>query len=808
MAVARVVLVPPQGELRELDYEVPPEWAHRQLVGRRVLVPLGRRRAVGVVVETPDRTDVPALKPLVSVLDEGPVLDSDLLSLCKWVADYYLCSVGAVLEAALPERLRARLVRVVVSTVGESPLPEGGDEEERELLRFLHSRRAAVRLSTVRAAFGEGADRLVRRLAERGLVRVEERLEGVSRQESRSWPRVRVVRGPTAEEEKLLGRRPALRRLWERVSGGTSPLRGSELKGLVRDARRKLEILEELGLVALEPEDDAGEPGGEGAVTVPELTGEQRNAVDAVVAAVEGGSFAPFLLFGVTGSGKTEVYLRAVERVLALGRNALVLVPEISLTHQLVSRLRQRFGAGVAVLHSGLRGSERWKAWRELREGRVRIAIGARSAVFAPVRNLGLVVVDEEHDGAYKQEEGVRYHARDVAVVRARMAGCPVVLGSATPSMESYWNARAGRYRLLELGSRVEGRPLPEVELVDLRGGRFRVLGGVPLSEELEAAVRANFAARGQTLLFLNRRGFAKFLQCRVCGCALRCLRCSVGLTFHRKQRRLRCHHCDFSEPPPPTCPDCGEPAWTAWGAGTERLEDLVREILPGARVARLDRDVAGKAERQRGILEAWEARRFDVLVGTQMVTKGHDVPGVTLVGVLLADQSLEFPDFRSAERTFQLLTQVAGRAGRGEKEGRVLIQTFQPSHYSLRSARTHDFRSFAEEELRYRREARYPPFSRLLLVRCECRERSRAEEFSLRVAEEVRGRHPDVEVLGPAPAPLERLRGRYRWRVLLRARTRASLRSAAARVLEDLAAPARRAGVRLAVDVDPHHML
>ncbi|MBU6283517.1 primosomal protein N', partial [bacterium] len=529
-----------------------------------------------------------------------------------------------------------------------------------------------------------------------------------------------------------------------------------------------------------------------------------------------------------TGSGKTEVYLRAAESTLAAGRSVLLLVPEIGLTHQLVLQATRRFGRATAVLHSGLSDRERADAWRDLASGKRRVAIGARSAVFAPLRDLGLVVVDEEHDAAWKQEESPRYQGRDVAVMRAKLEGCPVVLASATPSLESWQAATDGRYRLVEIASRANRAAMPLVELVDLRvepfvpdpsppaGGDRPRRATLVLSGALERALVETYRAGEQSVLFLNRRGFDRFVQCEACGEVETCPDCSVSLTVHRSHRVAACHHCGHSRRPASTCPRCGTPL-AARSFGTEQVEAAARALLPAARIARLDRDTAIDAGFVRRTLDAWRDGALDVLVGTQMVAKGHDAPGVTLIGVVLADASLNFPDFRASERTFQLIAQVAGRAGRGTKPGRVLVQTRQPDHPSLVAARDHDFRAFAATELRARRELGYPPFGRLLRVvlegeesaveRCAERLGGRLRRAALEVGPAAGG----IEVLGPAPAPIERLRGRHRHQLLAKARDSrgvARLLAAARPALEDASSRSRGAEVRVLVDVDPSSML
>jgi len=527
---------------------------------------------------------------------------------------------------------------------------------------------------------------------------------------------------------------------------------------------------------------------------------------------VAGGEHASFLLHGITGSGKTEVFLAAAEATLAAGREVVLLVPEIALTHQLVERVRGRFGSEVAVLHSGLGPRERWSEWRRILSGQARVVVGARSAVFAPARRLGLVVVDEEHDAAYKQEEGLRYNARDLAVVRARLAGAVVVLASATPSAESYRAALDGRHRLLGLPERPTAHPLPAVDVVDLRGRTDDRKGPRLVSEELRRALEANLAAGGQTLVFLNRRGFAVYLQCAGCGAALDCPLCSVTLAWHRAAGALICHHCRHTRRPPAACPACGASALEAFGVGTEQIEAALRACYPLAVVDRLDRDAAQRLGAQRRILRDWRAGTTDILVGTQMVSKGHDVPGVTLVAVLLADLSLNVPDFRAAERTFQLLVQVAGRAGRGDTPGRVVVQTFRPEHPSVAAAAHHDYAGFMARELDRRRTLGYPPFARLVNLRLDGQDGAAVERAARELAGRMRRRAPELglgeeSVVGPAPPPLERVRGRWRWQILLRSGDVRALRTLAAAARSALPG-ATRAPVRLVIDVDPYSML
>lgn len=578
-----------------------------------------------------------------------------------------------------------------------------------------------------------------------------------------------------------------------------------ELSGLFPGSSQILKRLVELGFLAAE--ERAGRefrllPNQE--PLRPELSPEQEDALRAILDALDGGAFSTFLLHGVTGSGKTEVYMRAVEEAHRCGRKALVLVPEIALTPQLVGRFQERFslsGLSMAVLHSGLSRDERKNAWKGICAGTVDVAIGARSAVFAPFERLGLVIVDEEHDASYKQSEGFRYSARDMALLRAQMDGATVVLGSATPSLPAFQRAREGRIGYLPLRERALSRPLPEVKLIDLT--RAGVKGS--LSKELGLALRETLARKEQSLLLLNRRGFAPFLLCLACGTALRCPNCEITLTYYQKKNLLRCHYCDHVAEPPRACPHCSGVDIRPYGSGTERLEDDLTRLFPEARVARMDSDSMGRKGSYQEMVSRMAGKDIDILVGTQMISKGHDFENVTLVGVVNADAALFLPDYRAAERTFSLLTQVSGRAGRGALPGRVLIQTHNPDHYVFRSVVGHDYEAFFEQEIRFRQEAGYPPFGFLanLVVAAESLEKAEAGAAALAVS--LRRRSGQVEVLGPAACLLSRIRKKYRFQVLLKASQRQSLH----RLLEAALVFQKNlpGNVKLILDVDPLDM-
>jgi primosomal protein N' (replication factor Y) len=609
-----------------------------------------------------------------------------------------------------------------------------------------------------------------------------------------------------AEALAGLGRARAQRAVLEYLlARGRIPV--EELRTAFPRGRIALAALARRGLVAVETE--APPPAASGVLASGSGVPEPNAAQVAALTAIEGasGTFATFLLHGITGSGKTEVYLRAIARARAAGRGALVLVPEIALTPQLSGRFRARFGDDVALLHSGLSDRERHAEWLRLRRGEARICVGVRSAVFAPVQDLAILVVDEEHEQSFKQEDGPPYHARDLAVVRGKIEDAVVVLGSATPSLETLENARRGRYRKLDLPHRVDDRPLPAVEIVDLARARRGPVGTLPglLSPRLAGALGEAVAAGRQAILFLNRRGYQTLVLCEACGAEARCTECAVSLTHHARRGVLLCHYCGRAEPMDARCPSCGG-LRAGVGVGTEQVEEAVRALLPDARVARLDRDAVGSADDTAALLARFARREIDVMVGTQMVTKGHDFPGVTLVGVVLADTALALPDFRAAERTFQLLAQVAGRAGRGEEAGRVLVQTFNPRIPAVALAATHDYAAFAEEELARRRALGYPPFSRLLAVRVEGSETGarRCAEALAHAARPALG--GGVALVGPAPAAIERLRGKSRWHLLFKAESPAALRG----VHRALARVAHRppAGASVRFDMDPYSMM
>ena len=791
-------------------YRVPSHLAARTQVGARVLVRFGPRKVTGVVVraESPLPDGIKAIDLSEVHDDDVPALPADLVELCLWVADYYEAPPGEVLRAALPagSGIAARAVfalteagRAAADGVG-SALPA----KQRAMLAKLAQGDMPV------AGQSKATKHVIEALVGAGLV--EQRDQRAKARARLKRERVAKLRVEADAAREQVGR-AAKKRLAviEELAAFGVPMTLVQLEGRVPGAKTAVRELVKAGIVDVFEREMHLEAVITGAdmhvIAPPQLTDEQAHAVSTITGAFDQ-SFKPFLLHGVTGSGKTEVYLRVIAESLEAKKTALVLVPEISLTPQLAARFRARFGDRVAILHSGLSEQARLGEWSRLRRGEASIAVGARSAVFAPLDNLGVIVIDEEHDGSFKQEEGVRYHARDVALVRAQRAGAVCVLGSATPSLESAAHAERGAYTKLVLTQRPTARPMPSVEIIDLR--TYTPDGEAMLSAPLHAAIGNTLAAGDQTILFLNRRGFATFVLCKACGHSFRCPYCSVSLTYHRHSDRLNCHYCGFQQRVPETCPSCkAVGAIERKGLGTEKVAAAVAEAFPNARVARLDRDVASGAKVE-AVLARVARREVDILVGTQMVTKGHDFPGVTLVGVLCADTGLNLPDFRASERTFQLLAQVAGRAGRGDRPGRVMIQTYRPTASAVVAAAAHDYTQFFTAEMAARAELGYPPHGRLIAVRIDGPDEHAVAGTAKRLADlagdlanalGARGDAPIVEIRGPVPAPIERLRSRTRWQVWLRSGDRHALRRIARGMITLDHIPTN---VRVQLDVDP----
>ncbi len=734
-----------RGIRRELDYSVPDTLADRISIGSRVRVPFRDKSTLATVLATLDRSDAKGIRPIEALVGEAPALSSSLLELAHWMSTYYCCPLEAVMRSLLPQVIR----------------------------------RAEI-----------------------------------------SWKKQLVVQPlakiDSSEIEKLRRRAPRQAELLEAIAKLDKPIPAAQLLRKTSLDNQTLRALAKRGLIELREEAIERDPHADEqfiGTTNLELNAEQAAALRKITDALAAPERAkPILLHGVTGSGKTEIYLQAIRAALERGRNAIVLVPEISLTPQTVERFKSRFAdmpEAVAVLHSHLSQGERHDEWHKIHSGRARIVIGARSAVFAPLKEIGLIIVDEEHETTYKQEDAPRYHARDVAVVRAKLEKCAIVLGSATPSLESYHNATTSKYDLVTLTQRVDDRQMPVMRIVDLRQERRKEKVAPILSEKLSQAIADRLEKREQTILFLNRRGFSTSLLCRNCGQARNCPNCSVALTFHRHPAvagRLNCHLCGHTAAVPKKCPECGKDALIYAGFGTEKVESTVSQFFPKATVRRMDADSMTRKEAYREALRNFRAGKIDILVGTQMIAKGLHFPNVTLVGIINADLALHLPDFRAGERTFQLLTQVAGRAGRGETSGEVFVQTYTPFSPSIQFARHHDFAGYFQQELEFRERCDFPPFKHAILITVRSEHQGRAKLSAETLVRRLKEALPSEFTLSDAtPAPLEKLQSQFRFHILLRGEAIMRLSRLVRETLEKLPLPE---DVIATVDVDPYQLL
>ncbi len=773
--------------------------------GSRVRVPVGSRQVVGVVMRLTDQAPPGVrVKEILEALDAEPVLSSRHLDLARFVADYYLAPIGEAVRALIPKDLPPWGNRRLSLTNAGAIAPARSDDEARLVELLLE--RPGIRLAELQRRSGiAGLARIVDDLRRQGRISVDE----PRRRGTRYTKAVELRPGDREEQLEACGRSPLGRAVVEYLRAIGRPATVREITAAVGCGAGVVRRLASLRLLRefTQPErltlerHRLHQPQANRLV----LRGDQRRSVGALTEALQGGRFTPFLLRGVTGSGKTEVYLRAVEESLRLGRSAVLLVPEIALVPALGGVCRRRFGSELAILHSNLSSSERLQEWERLRRGEARVVLGPRSALLSPVRDLGLIVVDEEHDSSYKQDQTPRYNGRDLALVRARADNAVAVLVSATPSLESRRNLELGKLRGLELTTRVGRGELPEGILVDLRREDVRLRPGeVHFSTRLKAEIEAATTAGDQVILLRNRRGYSPILLCRACGECFRCQDCGLPFTYHRRQGALLCHYCDHGRAAPSACPTCSEAALEPIGAGTERVEEQFKELFPAISADVLDADATRRTGGAAAILERFASGRSQVLIGTQMVAKGHHFPRVALAGVLFADTYLGFPDFRAVERTYALLTQLAGRAGRGERKGKVVIQTFHPSHYAIRAALHGDDQSFAREEMRFRQTFHYPPFTRMVQLLAQHRQRERVEGGLRETAQRLLA-HPlsaGVRIVGPAPAPLERLRGKWRFQLLLRSVSGTRLRRLIRKVLAEHPNP------DVAVDVDPYDLM
>jgi primosomal protein N' (replication factor Y) len=790
---------------QSFTYRLPETLRHRVQPGCRVLVPFGARKLTGVVVKLHDQPPDGTLKEVLRLVDEEPVLDAELLALGSWISQYYCAPLGEVLRSMTPLSGEVRKSKLY-------SLTDSGRDAARQLVLSASEEDAAVHVlqlleaRPLSASYLEKklptASKVIRSLEKKGFIEIEN-LEAPRDPLRASATRLRASWLAVAPDDIKLTKRERELHAFLELHPGTHNL--AELEASVTGASQAARSLARRKLITLEPESPTGVFASEAPPRT--LNPHQLQAYQQIEAALRSEKFQTFLLQGVTGSGKTEVYLKSIDACLALGRSALLLVPEIALTPAVAGEFFHRFGDRVAILHSAFHDAERAEQWRRIRAGLATVVVGTRSGVFAPVRNLGLVVIDEEHDQSYKQQETPRYNGRDVAIVRAQGAAAVAILGSATPSLESRYNVQRGKYTLLTLPERIEKRPMPDVEVIDMRQEFLETRKLATFSRRLVDMIAERLEKGEQTMLLLNRRGFSSFVACRACGEKMECVNCAVTLTYHRRDRRMLCHYCNYAQKVPTVCPKCGSEYLNFIGTGSEKVEEELHRDFPTARIARMDRDTVSGKRHFETILHGFREGDSDILVGTQMIAKGHDIPNVTLVGVVSADVGLGLPDFRAAERTFQLLTQAAGRAGRGDLPGIVLIQTINPEHYAIRYASEQNYDGFYEKEIQFRKLMRYPPFAALANILVRSQKQEDALEMSTELGRMLDPAPEGLKILGPAEAPVPKLKSEFRYQLLIKAVDRKRLNETL-RELRRFTQERKWSPTALVIDVDPLTLL
>ncbi|MBC2710196.1 MAG: primosomal protein N' [Desulfosarcina sp.] len=793
------------------SYSIPSHFSHQSCPGKRVLVPFGRRTVTGYLIGPARETDLRKIKHILDVLDDKPLFPATMIPFFKWIAAYYIHPLGQVINTALPAGLN--LYDIAILTISDAGMQAMQSSPlsplEGIILSALAKQPAGIK--QLQKAIGQPVSwALIHQMRQRGWIYVDRQIK--ARQIRPKTVRWVTVSGTAPVSGRLSPQRQAIRK----ILGTEGDLSISALKTRIPTTPTLVRAMEKAGQVCIyektvyrDPFGDPIEPD-----TPPPLTDEQTEAVNAMEPLL-GQGFKTVLLAGVTGSGKTEVYLRLTQAALNKGLRVLVLVPEIALISQTERRFRARFGETVAVLHSGLSRGERYDQWIRIANGEAAIAIGARSCIFAPFGDPGLVIVDEEHDASYKQEGGLAYNARDLAVVRARHHNALAILGSATPSIQSWYNVTVGKYETAGLTRRVNRQPLPAIQTVDLSQSRDDRGIRRYITPQLQQEIQRTLDDGNQAIVFLNRRGFSAFPICAHCGQAIRCKNCDISLTLHKRSNAFRCHYCGFSKAAASTCPSCGSDKIRLLGVGTEKIQEAMGQLFPGARVARMDRDTMTRRGSIVSLLKDLKHRRIDILVGTQMVAKGHDFPGITLVGVICADLTLNFPDFRAGERTFQLLAQVAGRAGRGDQPGKVILQTFNPEHFSILSAKDQDFKVFFNREIGFRKALGYPPFTRMIVLRISGKDSQHTAGHARTLGENCREMlaadgpfHGQVQVMGPIEAPLPRIANRYRWQILVKSPDTTMLHRFVHELIFGQRAMPTGRNIKVTVDVDPFFLM
>jgi primosomal protein N' (replication factor Y) (superfamily II helicase) len=804
MKIASVIVdVPSRQTDRPFDYIIPEQWEDILKPGMRVTVPFGPRRLQGFVVGIKSQSEVERLKPIEAVLDVTPVLNEELLELGKYLTETTLCFAISAYQAMLPAAMKAKYEKEI-HLIREEYRPLLPQE-----IQALFAGRSAIAWKeveqaklwrTVQKAIQQGYLEVVYQIKEKAGKKVIKHIQlAIPPQQIRQAIEAMPARAVKQKQVLtfLLSKNEAvpMQELIEQTSASYASVKSLVEKGLV--VEKEIEVYR-----------DPYEHRTFAKTKPLPLTVEQEKALSAIVKRVRANEHRVFLLYGVTGSGKTEVYMQAMEEVLRQGKEAIVLVPEISLTPQMVERFKGRFGSQVAVLHSGLSVGEKYDEWRKIHRKEVRLVVGARSAIFAPFENLGMIIIDEEHEASYKQEENPRYHARDVAIYRARLHGCPVVLGSATPSLETFARAKKGVYELLTLPKRISDNGMPDVHIVDMRE-ELRSGNRSMFSRMLFEKLKERLHKGEQSVLFLNRRGYSTFVMCRDCGHVIRCPHCDISLTYHRAGQRLKCHYCGHEEPIMYRCPSCGSEHIRFFGTGTQKVEEELTKLLPEARVIRMDVDTTSRKGAHEQLLSKFGEGKADILLGTQMIAKGLDFPNVTLVGVLAADTMLHLPDFRASEKTFQLLTQVSGRAGRHELPGEVVIQSYTPEHYSIALAAKHDYDAFYQREMMLRKMYGYPPFYYLTLITVSHQEITKAAAVTEKIAAYLRAQlSKEAIILGPVASPIARLHDRYRYQCMIKYKREANMTSALKTIIDRYQHDAAQGDLSITIDTNPYMMM
>ena len=786
-------------------YEVPANLQQAVEIGKRVFVPFGRRKRTGFIIKIISSSDLKNIKYIAEILDDEPLFSSSDLDFYQWIANYFMYPLGKTLAELIPSGSEKK------DFIWITPLPRTTEihlpPAQEKLLIFLQQYPQGIALNNlVKISSLKNISPAVQILHSVGLLQIEEK------QKKQLSPHSETI--VTLDESKIA--KANLTYKQEKIIEFIQTKGPISLNDLIEESNISSAVIKRLydkGILKFTANEkirtasfDSIIGRNKGRII---LNKQQNSALEEISRYLEKNIFAPILLHGVTGSGKTEIYLNTIEKVLKNDCSAIYLVPEIALTPQLISRIAGRFDERqIAILHSGIAESVRYDQWRQIKRGRINLVIGTRSALFAPLPNLKLIIVDEEHDTSYKQDERLCYHARDLAVLKAKMASAVVIIGSATPSVRTYFNAQTKKYRHLELSQRVEDRPMPVVEIIDMKAQQEKS-GKTPiLSDALIAGIKETLAKKEQVLLFLNKRGFDTFLVCADCGYNFRCPNCAVSLKNHIAEGVVKCHYCDYTIKSLPLCPSCKSGRILSYGVGTQKLEKEIENIFPEAQIQRMDSDTTSRKGTQEKILQALEKRKIDILIGTQMITKGHDFPFITLVGVISADTALNMPDFRAAERTFQLITQVAGRGGRGDSPGKVIIQTFNPDHYALRHAQNHDYKSFYAEEIDFRNALQYPPFGRIINFRLSSIKKDALIEEAHRLgklAKKLSARLGNIaEIIGPAESPLAKIRGRFRFQMLIKGQDISILHQ----IAQDLLQKCANSTVKITADVDPENFM